>query len=442
MLCAGRSVPAGRGAVPPGEEVATQTGGRGESPGPPASPLGHRDFALLWAGFFVSQVGSQMQIVAVAWQAWRLSGDPLALGGLGLARVLPVIVFGLAGGVVADLVDRRRLLLASTLVLMASSLGLFLLSSADRVSLPILYAFSVLSGAAVAVANPARQAMIPSLVPVEVLPRALGLGVTSWQVATVLGPSLGGFALASRGPALVYLVDAISFLAILAALLAIRSRGAAVQDAAPGIESLREGFRFLRRTPILLSLMLADFFGTFFAGAMMLMPIFAERVLGVGPSGLGLLYAAPAVGSAAVAFAISLRGAPPLSGATVLWSIAAYGIATAAFGAARSFPLALAALAMAGAADGISTVVRQTLRQVLTPDELRGRMTGISMIFFMGGPQLGELEAGWLGRLVGVQTSVVAGGIACAVSAAAFSWLAPGLRRFRLPGPDGDRAGG
>ncbi|MFM8412183.1 MAG: MFS transporter, partial [Alphaproteobacteria bacterium] len=306
-------------------------------------------------------------------------------------------------------------------------------------SLPVLYGFSLVSGAAVAVANPARQAMIPTLVPAGVLPRALGLGVTSWQLATVLGPSLGGFALAASGPAHVYLVDAISFLAIIAALLAIRSRGAAAPDASPGIESLLEGFRFLRRTPILLSLMLADFFGTFFAGAMMLMPIFAERVLGVGPGGLGLLYAAPAVGSAAVAFAISLRGAPPLTGATVLWSIAAYGLATAGFGAARSFPAALALLAVAGAADGVSTVVRQTLRQVLTPDELRGRMTGVSMVFFMGGPQLGELEAGWLGRLVGVQASVVAGGLACVASAVAFALLAPGLRRFRLSGSGTDR---
>ena len=398
------------------------------------SPLSYRDFALLWAGFFVSQVGSQMQIVAVSWQAWRLSGDPLALGGLGLARVLPVVVFGLAGGVVADVVDRRRVLLVSTAVMMASSFGLFLLCRADRVTLPALYVFSFVSGAAVAVANPARQAMIPSLVPEDVLPRALGLGVTSWQLATVLGPSLGGLVLAGSGPALVYLLDAISFLAIIAALLAIRSRGAAAPESAGGIESLLEGFRFLRRTPILLSLMLADFFGTFFAGAMLLMPIFADGVLGVGPEGLGLLFAAPAVGSAAVAFAISLRGAPPLTGATVLSSIAVYGLAIAGFGAVRSFPAALALLALAGAADGVSTVVRQTLRQVLTPDELRGRMTGVSMIFFMGGPQLGELEAGWLGRLVGVQASVVAGGLACAASAAAFAVLAPGLRRFRHPG--------
>lgn len=395
------------------------------------SPLRHRDFALLWAGFFVSQIGSQMQIVAVAWQVYRLTNDPLALGALGLARVLPVILFGLAGGVFADVVDRRRLLLGATVVQMAGSFGLFALSSADRVTLPILYGFSMLLGASVAVANPARQAMIPSLVPVELLPRALGLGVTSWQLATVLGPSLGGFALAAAGPSVVYLVDAISFLAVIAALLAIRSRGAAAPDASPGLESLFEGFRFLRRTPILLSLMLADFLGTFFAGAMMLMPIFADQVLRVGPRGLGLLFAAPAVGSALVAAVISLRGAPPLAGATVLWSIALYGLATAGFGASRSFPMALGCLALAGAADGVSTVVRQTLRQLLTPDELRGRMTGVSMIFFMGGPQLGELEAGWLGRLVGVQTSVVVGGLACTLSAAGFAVFARGLRRFR-----------
>lgn len=399
------------------------------------SPLRHREFLLFWLGSFVSQIGSQMQIVAVSWQVYRLTNDPLALGALGLARVLPVIVLGLFGGVIADAVDRRRLLLASTVVLMAGSLALFALTVAGRVDLAALYVFCLVSGAAVAVANPARQAMVPTLVPEEILPRALGLGVTGWQLATVLGPGLGGIVLAASGPALVYLVDAISFLAILGALLAIRSRGAPAPGAGVGLGPLLEGFRFLRRTPVLLSLMLVDFLGTFFAGAMMLMPIFADRLLDVGPGGLGLLFAAPAVGSAFVAFAISLRGAPPLAGRTVLWSIAIYGLATAAFGAARSFPAALACLALAGAADGVSTVVRQSLRQMLTPDEFRGRMTGIGMIFFMGGPQLGELEAGVLGRLLGVRASVVLGGIACAASAAAFAVFARRLRRFEHRAP-------
>jgi MFS family permease len=397
-----------------------------------ASPLRHRDFTLLWIGFFVSQIGSQMQVIAVAWQVYKLTHDPLALGAIGLARVVPVIALGVFGGVAADVVDRRKLLLVTQSAMMATSLGLFALTTADRVTVPILYAFCFVSGAAVAAGNPARQAMIPTLVPESLLARALGLSVTTWQLATVVGPTVGGIVLAARGPGLVYLIDGLSFLAMIAVLLAIRSRGAAAPEARADWRSVAEGFRFLARTPILLSLMLVDFLGTFFAGAMLLLPIFADQLLDVGPSGLGLLFAAPSVGSALVALTIAVKGPPPLAGATVLWSVGLYGLATAAFGATRSFPAALLFLVFAGAADGISTVVRQTLRQLLTPDELRGRMTGLSMIFFMGGPQLGELEAGVVGRLLGVRVSVVLGGLACATGAVVFAAFAHGLRRFHL----------
>jgi len=273
-------------------------------------------------------------------------------------------------------------------------------------------------------------------VPEATLPRALGLSVSSWQLATVLGPTLGGFVLATHGPAAVYLLDAASFVAMIVALLLMRSRGRAAPSTTVGLDALAEGFRFLWQTPILLGLMLADFLGTFFAGAMLLMPIFASELLHVGPQGLGLLFAAPAVGSALVALGIALLGAPPLAGSTVLICIGLYGLATAAFGATGSFPLALLFLALAGAADGASTVVRQTLRQLLTPDHLRGRMTGVTMIFFMGGPQLGELEAGALARFAGVRTSVIVGGLLCTASAAILALVLPGLRRYRLHGAE------
>jgi len=390
----------------------------------------------MWGGFFVSQVGTQMQVVAVAWQVYQLTGDPLALGAIGLARVLPVIVLGVFGGVFADVVDRRRLLLGTQTAMMLCSLGLWWLTDSGRVSMPLLYAFCVVAGSATALSNPARQAMIPTLVPEATLPRALGLSVSSWQLATVLGPTLGGFVLATHGPAAVYLLDAASFVAMIVALLLMRSRGRAAPSTTVGLDALAEGFRFLWQTPILLGLMLADFLGTFFAGAMLLMPIFASELLHVGPQGLGLLFAAPAVGSALVALGIALLGAPPLAGSTVLICIGLYGLATAAFGATGSFPLALLFLALAGAADGASTVVRQTLRQLLTPDHLRGRMTGVTMIFFMGGPQLGELEAGALARFAGVRTSVIVGGLLCTASAAILALVLPGLRRYRLHGAE------
>lgn len=400
------------------------------------SPLRYRDFRLMWAGFFVSQVGTQMQVVAVAWQVYQLTGDPLALGAIGLARVLPIVVLGVFGGVFADVVDRRRMLLGAQSAMMLCSLGLYYLTHAGLVSMPFLYAFCVLAGIATALSNPARQAMIPTLVPESALARALGLSVSSWQLATVLGPTVGGFVLGAYGADVVYLLDAASFVAMIVALLLIRPRGSAAPTTTVGLDALAEGFRFLWQTPILLGLMLADFLGTFFAGAMLLMPIFANELLDVGPRGLGLLFAAPAAGSALVALSIAVLGPPPLSGATVLVCIGLYGLSTAAFGASGSFELALLFLALGGAADGASTVVRQTLRQLLTPDHLRGRMTGVTMIFFMGGPQLGELEAGALARLVGVRASVIVGGILCTLSAATLAVVLPGLRRYRLHGPE------
>jgi len=399
------------------------------------SPLRYRDFRLMWIGFFVSQVGTQMQVVAVAWQVYQLTGDPLALGAIGLARVLPVLVFGVFGGMFADVVDRRRLLLCTQSAMMACSLGLFYLTSSGRITMPLLYLFCVAAGTATALSNPARQALIPSLVPEDALARALGLSVSSWQLATVLGPTVGGLLLASHDAALVYLIDAVSFVAMIVALLLIRARGSAAPTTSVGLDALAEGFRFLWRTPILLGLMLADFLGTFFAGAMLLMPIFADELLAVGPQGLGFLFAAPAAGSMLVALAIAVFGSPPLTGATVLVCIGLYGLATAAFGLTSSFEFALLFLALGGAADGASTVVRQTLRQLLTPDHLRGRMTGVTMIFFMGGPQLGELEAGAVARLFGVRTSVILGGILCTCSAAVLAVVLPGLRRYRLHGP-------
>jgi MFS family permease len=414
-------------AAPPGRMNDTPRG---------TSPLQFRDFRLVWIGFFVSQIGTQMQVVAVAWQVYQLTGDPLALGAIGLARVLPVILFGVFGGMVADVFDRRRMLLCTQSALMMSSLGLSYLTYAGLVTMPILYLFCIAAGTATALSNPARQAMIPTLVSEDALPRALGLSVSSWQLATVLGPTVGGVLLGAYSAALVYLLDAASFVAMIVALLLIRSRGSAAPTTTVGLAAVAEGFRFLWRTPILLGLMLADFLGTFFAGAMLLMPIFASELLNVGPTGLGLLFAAPAVGSMLVALGIAVIGSPPLTGATVLVCIGLYGLSTAAFGVTSSFALALLFLALGGAADGASTVVRQTLRQLLTPDHLRGRMTGVTMIFFMGGPQLGELEAGGIARLLGVRSSVILGGLLCTLSAAALSIALPGLRRYRLHGTE------
>jgi MFS family permease len=395
---------------------------------PPA--LRSRDYRNLLFGQLVSTTGTQMQHVAVVWQLYVLTRSPLALGLLGFFRVAPIAAFALGGGLVADAFDRRRLMLMTQTVLAGVSTTLALVSHAGVASPPILYGLVAVGAIAVAFDNPARQALVPLLVPAEHLSGALSLSFTGWQVASIAGPAIAGVALAWGGVVSIYAVDAASFLAVIAALLAMRHRGP--PRATPlGVGAVREGLAFVRRTPVIRTTMLLDFFATFFGGSMLLMPIFADQLLRVGPRGLGLLYAAQPAGAALAGMFLASRSLPERQGRAVLWSVAAYGTAIAVFGVSRSFPLSLAMLAAAGAADTVSTVIRQTLRQVLTPDALRGRMSSINMIFFMGGPQLGEVEAGVVARAFGARVSVGSGGLLCVAAAVATSLLSPALRAYR-----------
>ena len=392
--------------------------------------LESRDFRALLLGQLVSLTGSQMQQVAVAWQLYELTHSASALGLLGAFRVAPIVLFALLGGVVADALDRRRLMLVSQSALAIASLVLAVATRQGWASAPLLYAMASVSGAALTVDTPARQALVPLLVPRERLSGALSLWATAVQVATIVGPSLGGLVLEHAGVAPAYFVDAASFLAVIGALLTMRTATAARPGATVGLEAAREGLRFLKRTPIIGSTMLLDFFATFFGGSMLLMPIFADQILGVGKQGLGLLYAAQPLGAALAGAVLAAVPLPRRQGRAILWSVAFYGLAIALFGASRWFWLSLLALAASGAADTVSMVIRQTVRQLVTPDELRGRMTSVNMMFFMGGPQLGEVEAGYLARLTTPLFSVVTGGLACVFVAALAAVLAPSLRRY------------
>jgi hypothetical protein len=318
---------------------------------------------------------------------------------------------------------------------------------------------NAVSSAAYAFDAPARQALIPRLVPAPDLPGALSLNVSMFQAALIAGPALAGWMIAgtgagfvpgsplapaaaegaaTRGLALIYLCNTLSFLAVIFALVTMRASGKPAglpRSPAHPLTDLREGLRFVFSTPLIVWSMSLDFVATFFSGATTLLPIFADQVLHVGPRGYGVLMSAPAVGALAGSLYLSIRPLPERQGRIFLWSVAAYGAATVAFGVSRSFPLTMLALAGVGLSDAISTVIRQTLRQLVTPDRLRGRMTSVNMIFFMGGPQLGELEAGLVASLfasavVGVTVSVVSGGVATLVSVAAIAAAAPILRRY------------
>jgi MFS family permease len=402
-----------------------------ESLGPFAA-LQHRDFRLYWGGRAVSSGGTQMQQAAVAWQVYLLTHSALALGFIGLFRVLPIVVFSLLGGVVADVVNRRALLLITQTWLLLVSAALALVTATGVITLWMIYVLTAMSAAALAFDNPARQALVPSLVSRERLTNALSLMSTALQMATVVGPSLAGLVIAARGVAAVYLIDVLSFLAVIWALLVINPPP--VADAVQRVSwtAAVEGLHFVWRSPIILATMGLDFMATFFSSATSLLPIFARDILHVGSEGYGFLYAAPGAGAVVAGVAVSFySGAIRMQGRVVLLSVAAYGACTVLFGLSRSFALSLLALAGTGAADTVSMIIRQTIRQVVTPDALRGRMTSVTSVFFMGGPQLGEVEAGLVARAFGAPISVISGGLAALLATGLIGYYARGLRRYR-----------
>jgi MFS family permease len=416
--------------------------------------LRHPEFRRLWGAQLLSMVGTQVQSTAAHWHIYLLTGSPIALGALGLSRVLPIIVFSLLGGVVADRYDRRKVMLLtqSLMALLVALLATLTLLGRDDALL--IYGVYALMGSAWAFDNPARQSLVPRLVPLPDLPAAITVNLTAGQLAQVAGPAVAGLLIAvspaahatsaaggTRSLGWLYAIDAASFLVVIAALVKLRTP-APTSTLGGGPEdvwtSLREGLRFVFRTKILVWTMGLDFVATFFSGALSLLPIVADKLLGVGAAGYGWLVAAPAVGALAGSLFTSARVLPRRQGRLLIATVAVYGLATVAYGVSRSFVFTLLALAGTGFADLISTVIRNTLRQTVTPDALRGRMTSVSAIFFMGGPQLGEMEAGlvaglFASQVVGVTVSVVSGGLLTVLAAAWVALRAPIVAGYEGP---------
>lgn len=378
-----------------------------------------------------------MQNAALLWHVSLLVAPEkkaIALGAVGLVRVLPVVVFSMVSGVVADAMDRRRVLLVTQSLAGVVSFMLALLTYRGLSVVWPIYVLSALGAAVSTFDLPARQALVPTLLPREHLPNAINLNSILFQTASVVGPALAGFVIAAQGVAAAYLYNAVSFGFVILALLMMRDLPAAPPPIAGANDGLSwsaamEGVRFVFNAPLIRSTMLLDFFATFFASATALLPIFAQDILHVGARGYGWLFAAPAVGS----FLTSLVLVPTTEhirrrGSAIIWSVAGHGLATIVFGLSRSFWLTFACLAVVGATDTVSTVLRNLIRQLETPDRLRGRMTGINMVFFMGGPQLGELEAGAVASWFGAPFSVISGGIGCLL---ATWWVAASTPRLR-----------
>ena len=392
--------------------------------------LRSRDFRLMWVGQFISQVGSQMFTVGIGWQVYQITRDPLALGALGLARIVPLVFLALGAGVLADALDRRRLMIITQTLLLAMSALLAIWSTIGLTLVWPIYLVVALASAARTFDTPARQAIIPALVPREHLPNALSLGVLNWQAATIIGPTLAGIVIASAGVTIAYWIDAISYVAAIVSLLLLRTHVAPRERTPVNLRAALEGLRFLRTEPIIMATMLLDFIATFFGSAMTLLPVFAVEILRVGPTQLGFLYAAPSVGAVVAGIVMSFVEKIPRQGRLLLWAVFFYGVCTLVFGLSTSFWLSLLMLAGTGASDTISMVIRGTLRQLLTPDELRGRMVSVNMLFFMGGPQLGEFEAGTVARFAGAPFSVWSGGLACMIAVGLIAWRVPRLRNY------------
>lgn len=398
--------------------------------------LRHRDFRLLWLGQIVSVTGSQMQFVAINWHVYLLTKSAFALGLVGLFRGLPIIICSLAGGVIADAVDRKRLMIVTQTVMLLTAALLAAGTLRGLESVWPIYVLSAIAAAAQAFDTPARQAFMPTLVPDEDFPNAVSLGIIVFNVAIILGPAIAGFILAETGPAIIYGVNALSFLAVIAAIIAMRTSGKPDlqrgRREALSFGALKEGLRFVWHTPIIVQTMTLDFAATFFASATLLLPIFAQERLHVGARGYGFLAAAPAIGSVLTALVMARIGSFRKQGRLVVASVAVFGVATAGFGVSTVYWLSLLMLAITGAADTVSTVLRQTIRQLVTPNHLRGRMTSINMMFFMGGPQLGELEAGSVAAIIGAPLSVVVGGLGSLICAAIAAVKSKSLMEFEL----------
>jgi MFS family permease len=383
-------------------------------------------------------IGWQMLQVALGWELYERTHSALALGMVGLVTVIPVVLLALPAGHLADRMDRRKIVIVAQAVFISMSLSLALLSY-ERGPIWIMFAILLVRGIAQAYNNPARSALLPRLVPAEVFSNAVTWSSSGFQIAAVVGPALGGLVIALEHRATgAYVVDAILTSTYLAMLVAIK--GDKVPSTASAsvlkpreritLESLIAGMRFVRDTKVILSALTLDLFAVLFGGATALLPIFAKDILQVGPEGLGWLRAAPSVGALAVMLTIAHRPPMQKTGWTLIWAVTGFGVATIVFGLSRSFTLSMLMLFILGGLDGISMVIRGTLVQLWTPDEMRGRVSAVNSVFIDMSNELGGFESGALAAAVGPVAAVVGGGIGTVIVVAAVAWAWPELRRL------------
>ncbi|MEP6622393.1 MAG: MFS transporter [bacterium] len=411
-------------------------------PPPPAAPaarhdayvaLRNSDFRWYILSLFTMTLGSQLQGVVVGWQVYSITHDPLSLGLMGLAEALLLIAIALPAGYVADRWNRRIVCVLSLMVLALCSIALLLFSAVPgtlaRVGVGPIYAVIFISGIARSFLQPTRQALGAELISRDIYENAIAWRTSAWQIAAVIGPAMGGLLYGFSGPLTAYSVDvALMILALVGFLLLRYTPSERHIGNASVFTILVSGLRFVWGQPLILSALSLDLFSVFLGGAEALLPVFASDILMVGPKGLGILRAAPALG--AVVMGLYRAHRPPIqrAGRSLLIAVAIFALAIIGFGLSKSFALSVALLAVSGMADNVSVVIRSTLVQLLTPSDMLGRVSAVNSVFVGSSNELGAFESGVAARLLGPVPAVVVGGAAALVVVAITARLVPKLR--------------
>lgn len=380
---------------------------------------------------FCAGTATMLLRAGILWHVFALSGSAFHLGLVGVVQFVPALGLVLIGGAMADTHDRRRIMMAAQGAALAAALVLCAATRAGAVSLPLLYAVVLAIAITTSFDNPARAALLPTLVPRAILPRVVTIASTNQALAFATGPALAGMLIAAAGIGAVYWVFAVLVAGSIAAMLFLTPAREEPSARAPSLAAIREGLGFVRRRQPILGCMVLDMLAVIFGGATALLPMYADHILHVGPRGYGLLSSAAEIGALVTALALTL--APPIraAGRALLAAVVLFGLATIVFGLSRSFPLSLAAYVLVGMADQVSVVMRHTTIQLSTPDALRGRVSGVNLLFIGASNQLGAAESGFLAALTSAPFAVVSGGVACLAVVAIVALTMPELRRYR-----------
>lgn len=396
--------------------------------------LKFKDFRNYFLGTTFSEIGTQMELVAINWQVYELTHSAASLGFVGLSAFLAIILVSLPAGLIVDKHDRKKILLFSQILPMFVSITLVIITLTKTVSPIAIYILIFLTFIARVFQGPARQSIIPQLVSKKYFINAFSLQTMSRQLSLMIGPAIAGFMIEFLGVHAVYLANSLTFIVYIFVLIPINIRPhSRASEVTFSIKSLWEGIRFVLTNQILIYTMLLDFLANFFSSATTLLPIFAKDIFNIGPKGLGLLYSATALGSTIAGLIIASVHNIKNQGKIILGGVLLYGAATVAFGLSNSFILALIFLSLVGVGDMLSTVLRNTIRQILTPDHLKGRMISVNTVFVQGGPMAGEAEAGFVAQFFGAPFSVVSGGVITVLLTLLIAFKVPKLRNYQSP---------